>query len=88
MPVRILVLSSDQRAELEATRDHDRRPYLRECAAALLKVADGQSAHHVARHGLLRPRDPDTLYRWMDVYANLGMAGLVHQPRGHRGHSP
>jgi hypothetical protein len=88
MPVRILVLSSDQRAELEATRDHDRRPYLRECAAALLKVADGQSAHHVARHGLLRPRDPDTLYRWMDVYASLGMAGLVHQPRGHRGHSP
>jgi hypothetical protein len=88
MHLRPLVLSAPQRAELEGVRDRDRRPYLRECAAALLKVADGQTAHHVARHGLLRPRDPDTVYRWLDVYARSGVAGLVHRPRGHRGHSP
>lgn len=88
MHPRTLVLSPAQRAELAGARDRDRRPYLRECAAALLKVADGQTAHRVARHGLLRPRDPDTLYRWLDVYARDGLAGLVQRPCGHRGHSP
>lgn len=88
MPLRRLVLNPAQRTELELTRDHDRRPYLRECAAALLKVADGQSAHQVARHGLHKPRDPDTLYRWLDVYAAHGLGGLVHAPRQHRGFPP
>lgn len=88
MRPRTLVLSSAQRAELEAARDRDRRPYLRECAAALLKVADGATAHWVARHGLHKPRDPDTVYRWLDAYAAAGLAGLVHRPRGHRGLSP
>lgn len=88
MRPRTLELSPAQRAELEGVRDRDRRPYLRECAAALLKVADGQPAHRVARHGLHRPRDPDTLYRWLDAYARAGVAGLVHRPRGHRGFSP
>lgn len=40
---RTLQLSPEQRAELEATRDRDRRPYLREKAAALLKIADGMA---------------------------------------------
>jgi hypothetical protein len=88
MHPRTLPLSAEQRAELGTTRDHDRRPYLREIASALLKVADGQTAHQVARHGLHKPRDPDTLYRWLDVYAARGLAGLVHAPRGHRGFSP
>ena len=88
MHFRTLSLTTDQRADLEQTRDHDRRPYLREIAAALLKVADGQTAHHVARHGLHKPRDPDTVYRWLDVYAAQGLPGLVQRPRGHRGFSP
>ena len=58
---RLLSLSDAQRQELEHTRDHDHRPYLRERAAALLKIASGQSAHRVARHGLHKRRDPDTL---------------------------
>jgi hypothetical protein len=65
---RTLQLSAEQRAELEQVRDRDRRPYLRECAAALLKVAEGQSAHQVAKTGLHKPRAPDTLYRWLDKY--------------------
>ena len=88
MRPRTLVLTPAQRAELERVRDHDQRPYLRECAAALLKVAGGETAHRVARHGLHRARDPDTIYRWLDVYARDGLAGLVHQPRGHRGFPP
>lgn len=85
---RTLSLTADQRAELEWTRDRDQRPYLRECAAALLKIAEGRSAHQVALHGLNKRRKPDTLYGWLDKYQRHGLAGLVHRPRGHRGFSP
>ena len=88
MPSRTLVLTPAQRACSSSARDHDRRPYLRECAAALLKIANGATAHHVARHGLHKPRDPDTVYRWLTAYQTTGLAGLVHRPRGHRGRSP
>ena len=62
MRPRTLSLTAVQRSELAQVRDRDRRAYLRECAAALLKIADGQSAHHVACHGLLKRRKPDTVY--------------------------
>jgi hypothetical protein len=88
MHARTLVLTPIQRTDLEHVRDHDARPYLRECAAALLKIADGMTAHAVARHGLLKPRDPDTVYRWLTAYTTAGLAGLIHRPRGHRGRSP
>lgn len=88
MHARTLTLTPEQRAELEATRAHDQRPYLRERAAALLKVADGWSGRQVALHGLLTRRKPDTLYRWLDAYAHGGLPGLVQRPRGHRGFSP
>ena len=78
-----LTLTADQRQELVQTRDHNPRPYVRACAAALLKIADGASAHAVARTGLLQPRDPDTVYRWLRVYRAAGLAGLVHGPRRH-----
>jgi hypothetical protein len=41
---------------------------MREKAAALLKIAAGQSPHAVARSGLLKPRDPDTVYGWLNHY--------------------
>lgn len=85
---RTLTLTEAQQAELVAVRDHDRRGYLRECAAALVKLAAGASPHAVARTGCHKPRDPDTVYRWLDVYQQQGIAGLVHRPRGHRGFSP
>lgn len=65
---RTLVLSPQERNELIRSRDREPRAYLREQAAALLKIADGQSPHAVARTGLLRCRDPDTVYGWLDYY--------------------
>ena len=59
MTRRALALTEDQRHQLLDLRDHDPRPYVRERSAALLKIADGDPPHRVARHGLLKPRDPD-----------------------------
>jgi hypothetical protein len=60
-----LTLTEAEQAELERIRDRDARPYLREKAAALLKIASGQSPRQVALTGLLKPREPDTVYRWL-----------------------
>lgn len=84
MTPRTLHLDADQRTALEQIRDHDKRPYRREKAAALLKVAEGYSAHFVARHGLLKPRDPDTLYGWLDAFEQGGVDTLSHAPRRRR----
>lgn len=79
---RRLSLSEEQRQELIQHRDHDPRPFVRERAAALLKIADGHSAHAVARHGLLKARDPDTLYAWLDRFERDGLAGLTGFQQG------
>jgi hypothetical protein len=71
-----LNLSNSQQADLEWTLKHATKPYLRERAAALLKIASGQSPHWVALHGLLQPRDPDTVYLWLKRYLDEGLAGL------------
>ena len=88
MPRRTLSLTPDQRRELERVRDRDRRPYLREMAAGLLKIADGMAPYAVARQGLHRRRKPETVYRWLRKYHHGGVSALVHRPRGHRGFSP
>jgi hypothetical protein len=85
MPRRQLVLSETERQELVHLRDHARQPYVRERSAALLKIADGMPAVLVAQQGLLRPRDPDTVYAWLDRYQATGCAGLkVHPGRGRK----
>lgn len=82
---RTLRLKAREQRELEHYRDHDTRPYVRERCSALLKIATGTTPHAVARHGLLQPRDPDTLYSWLEVYEEEGVAGLVaHQHGGDR----
>src|SRR5262249_7687142 len=67
---------------LEEHRDHDPRPYVRERCAALLKIAGGESAHSVAQHGLLKRRDPDTLYHWLALYQAEGLPGLIARQHG------
>jgi hypothetical protein len=60
---------------------------VRERGAALLKIAQGQSAHAVACHGLLNGRDPDTVDAWLDHDQTEGLSGLVGHAHGgsHRG---
>ena len=79
---RKLNFSPAQEQELTALRDHTKHEYLRERCAALLKIASGRSAHWVAHHGLLRPRDPDTLYRWLDLYEAHGISALQQYRQG------
>jgi len=73
---REMPLTDAERRELIQVRDHDPKPYLRERAAAILKVADGMPAAQVACHGLLRPHKPDTVYTWLDRFLIDGIAGL------------
>jgi hypothetical protein len=82
---RTLPLSPGQRSELEQHRDHDPRPYVRERCAALLKLAAGASPFAVANAGILKPRDPDAVYGWLNAYEATGLAGIVgHQHGGPR----
>lgn len=82
---RTLRLKTREQRALEYYRDHDARPYVRERCSALLKIAAGETAHAVARQGVLKPRDPDTLYGWLEIYEDEGVAGLVaHQQGGDR----
>ena len=77
MPTRrTLDLSTKQRRNLIEVRDHHEIPYMREKAAALIKIADGRSPHEVAQRGLLRRRDPDTVYAWLNTYEDDGIDGL------------
>lgn len=70
---------------MEYARDHEPRAYLRERCGALLKVADGQSVLQVALHGLLKVRDPDSLYAWIRRYQAEGLPGLlIKTGRGRR----
>lgn len=81
-----IMLDKDQRQELEAIRDHHARPYVRERAAAILKIAAGLSGREVALHGLLRRREPDTIYAWVHAYEAAGLSGLLIKPG--RGRKP
>src|SRR5258708_25540506 len=79
---RTVKLSWGQQHELEAHRDHDPRPYVRERCAAVLKIAEGHAAYWVARQGLRRVRDLDTVYGWVTRYQADGLAGLLAHRQG------
>lgn len=76
----ILVLDAPTRDALVHMRDHDRAPYRRERAAALLKIADGATPTAVARHGLLKVRDHETVNGWLRAFQARGLASLTHRP--------
>jgi len=79
---RTLKLTKSQHHELENNRDHHPEAYVRERCSALLKVAEGQAAYAVARHGLLKPRDPDAVYAWLNFYETEGLAGILAHRQG------
>jgi transposase len=82
----VLILTPQQRTDLEWARDHHSRPYVRERAAALLKIADGHSGREVARNRLLKPHWPDTVYDWVKRFQAEGLKGLLVKPG--RGRKP
>lgn len=86
MPQRMVSLSTEQRAALLQLRDHAPKPYLRERAAAVLKVADGQAVEAVAQNGLLRRWNRHALATWLDRFEASGVAGLTIRPG--RGRKP
>ena len=86
MPGQLQVrLTREQQQELEQARDGHPKAYVREAAAAILKVAAGQSARQVALKGLLRVRDPESISSWIERYQHAGIKGLVvRQGRGRK----
>lgn len=76
---RILTLNRAQSRELVALRDHHAKAYVREQAAAILKVAAGASRRQVARWGLHKPRRPATVGAWVRRYQQQGASGLLVQ---------
>lgn len=68
-------LSSEQEAELRYVRDRHLKSHMRERAAAVLKVADGESVNQVAEHGLLRRHEPETVSHWIRQYLAEGLNG-------------
>ncbi len=81
---RTLKLSREQRRELEALRGRHDKPYVREWAAALLKVADGWTASAAAA-GLLKEHRQEDVSAWPDRYRGEGAAGLdIRKGRGRK----
>jgi transposase len=81
-----LELNESEIQALVELRDKGEPAYLRERATALLKIHQGFSPHEVARRGLLKPRDPDTVYAWLRRYREHGISGLSNKPG--RGRKP
>jgi hypothetical protein len=79
-------LTAEQRQQLVSIRDRHPKPYVRERAAAILKIADGSSGLSVAAHGLLRSHKQETIYAWFHRYIDEGTAGLL--VRAGRGRKP
>lgn len=88
MPKRLVIaLSEQQRAELLEARDHHAKAYVREKAAAILKIVDERlPALEVAQHRLLKRRDDNTVRCWLRRYLQSGLAGFLVQPG--RGRKP
>jgi len=87
MPAKLkLELTAQEVLDLEELRDHAPKPYLRERAAAILKITKGDSGREVALHGLLKPHWQDTIYEWVARYRAKGKAGLEIKPG--RGRKP
>lgn len=80
-----VTLTEAQKKELKQIRDHDARPWARERCAAIMKIAIGKSPYWVARKGLLKERDPDTVYFWLKLDKEGGAKKLLtRQPGGAR----
>jgi hypothetical protein len=74
MPKYIVVeLSEGQEAELEKVRHQHPKAFMRERAAAVLKVAQGETVTAVAEKGLLTRHEPETVHQWIKNYLAHGL---------------
>jgi len=71
-----LELGETERITLEEMSKHHPKAYLRERAAALLKVAKGMSIRQVAEVGCLKRREWETVAKWVKGYEQRGLRGL------------
>jgi transposase len=81
-----LDLSQEQEGELTHAMKHAPKAYVRMKAAAILKVAAGQSMRQVALYGLLHRGAFETVREWIRRYLQEGLAGLLVKPG--RGRKP
>jgi hypothetical protein len=80
-----LCLAAEQIEELTIARNRHPKAYVREKAAAILKVNQGQSVRQVALHGLHKRRSEHTVKGWIGDYLTEGIAGLrVKAGRGRK----
>jgi hypothetical protein len=83
-PLTLDLTDAERRTLCDARKRHD-KPYVRERAAALLKIDDGWSGNKVAQEGLLQPRVPDTIYAWYHDWQDHGIAALyIEEGRGRK----
>jgi transposase len=81
MPKLITVcLMPEQEEQLKQIRDTHKDAYMRERAAAIIKLAQGMSPRRVALNGLLKTRKPDTVRDWIKRFLSEGIAGLPVKP--------
>lgn len=83
----VLILNESQDKDLRWACEHHPLPYVRERAAALLKIAtEHLSGREVAQHRLLTRHAPDTVYDWVKRFKSEGLTGLLVKPG--RGRKP
>ena len=81
----IPILSDDARIALTRLRDRSEKPYLRERAGAILKMADGQNASQIASSRLLKKRYYETVSDWFHRFQTEGVEGLkIKSGRGRK----
>lgn len=80
-----LEISSEQKTELtKAVKTHP-KPYVRERASGILKVAAGNALRQVAYFQLLQRHAPETVKGWCTAYLAEGLDGLlVKEGRGRK----
>lgn len=78
-------LQDAQERELTWARSHHAKAYVRERAAAILKVAAGTSMRQVAANRLLQRRTEEAVSQWIDRSLAEGLTGLlVRKGRGRK----
>ena len=86
MPKRLIPkLSDDEFKQLTETLHHSPKPYLRERAGAILKLANSETASSITASGLLRKGYPETVSRFI-AFKQLASNGL--EIKAGRGRKP